>query len=91
MREVAGAFLPFTAVYVVLSFAAFQLDGIFIGATETRDMRNASILSFAGFLAASLLLAPAAGNVGLWSAFVLFVVLRAVALGMRYPAARSRV
>ena len=36
------------------------------------------------------LLAPLAGNVGLWSAFLLFVVLRAVALAIRYPSARNR-
>jgi MATE family multidrug resistance protein len=90
VRDLATAVLPFTAAYVGLSFAAFQLDGIFIGATATRDMRNASILSFLGFLLASWLLAPLAGNVGLWSAFLLFVVLRAVALAIRYPSARNR-
>lgn len=91
VRLTARALLPLTALYVALSFAAFQLDGIFVGITETRAMRNASAASFIGFLAASLLLVPVAGNVGLWWAFVGFVVLRALALGMAYPAARRRV
>lgn len=88
VRQVALEYLPYMAVYVTLSFAAFQLDGIFIGATGTRDMRNASVLSCLGFLATSLVLVPVAGNTGLWIAFILFVIYRAVALGLRYPATR---
>jgi MATE family multidrug resistance protein len=88
VRDSAAIHLPYAAVYVVLSFAAFQLDGIFVGATRTRDMRNASVLSFAAFLVASLWLVPRAGNRGLWIAFVLYVVTRAVTLAARYPALR---
>ena len=60
--------------------AAFQLDGVFIGATRTRQMRNASVLSLAVFLAFAVPLAGAFGNHGLWAAFVVFVVARALAL-----------
>ncbi len=91
VRALALELVPHTAIYVALSFAAFQLDGIFIGATATRDMRNASALSCLAFLALSLLLMPSWGNRGLWWAFVAFVVLRALALAARYPAIRSRV
>ena len=89
VRAVALAFLPWTALYILLSFGAFQLDGVFIGATGTRAMRNASVLSFTGFLVASLALVPLAGNTGLWVSFVAFVVLRAVALWIRYPGLRA--
>ncbi len=89
VRRTAAAFLPYAAIYVLVSFAAFQLDGIFIGATWTRDMRNASILSFAAFLLASLLLIPRAENLGLWVAFVLYVVVRGISLAARFPALRS--
>lgn len=91
VRDTAMRYLPWAALYVALSFAAFQLDGVFIGATETRPMRNASVLSFVGFLAASLVLVPIAGNLGLWGAFVLFVLLRAAALAARYRRLRERV
>lgn len=91
VRASAAAFLPHTAVYVVVSFAAFQLDGIFIGATRTRDMRNASVASFTVFLFASLWAVPRAGNAGLWSAFVLYVVVRAAALGVFYPRLRAEI
>jgi MATE family multidrug resistance protein len=91
VRDVADRFLPWTAAYVVASFAAFQLDGIFIGATGTKDMRNASILSFLAFLAASLWLTPRLGNGGLWMAFVLYVMARAATLGARYRRLRASI
>lgn len=91
VRDTAAGYLPYAAAYVLVSFAAFQLDGIFIGATRTRDMRNASVLSFAFFLAASGLLVPEANNLGLWIAFVLYVAARGVSLVARYPALRRSV
>ncbi|MCA9736398.1 MAG: MATE family efflux transporter [Gemmatimonadetes bacterium] len=91
VRTVAVRHLPWTALYVALSFAAFQLDGVFIGATGTRAMRNASVLSCLVFLVLSLPLARWGGNTGLWLAFVTFVVARALTLWRRYPALRARV
>ena len=89
VRRTAVDFLPYAAIYVLFSFGAFQLDGIFIGATWTRDMRNASILSFAAFLIASLLLIPRGENLGLWIAFVFYVIARGLSLAARFPALRS--
>ncbi len=88
VRELAGHYLPWTAAYVAASFAAFQLDGIFIGATATKEMRNASILSFGAFYAASRVLTPHLGNEGLWLAFLLYVITRALTLGLFYPKLR---
>ncbi len=85
VRATALAALPWAALYVLLSFPAFQLDGIFIGATRTREMRNASLASTAVFLLAWWALAPRFGNDGLWWAFIVYVVMRAVALGLYYP------
>ncbi|MEN1956195.1 MATE family efflux transporter [Luteimonas changyuni] len=80
VREVAAAHLPWSALYVLLSVAAFQLDGVFIGTTRTRAMRNASLASLAVFLICAWPLAAWFGNHGLWAAFVVFVVARALAL-----------
>jgi MATE family multidrug resistance protein len=91
VRAAALAQLPFAALYVLLSFPAFQLDGVFIGATRTRAMRDAAILSFAAFLGAWWLLALEHGNRGLWLAFILYVLARAVALGVHFSGLRAAI
>jgi MATE family multidrug resistance protein len=79
------------ALYTGASFMAFQLDGVFIGATRTQDMRNASIASAATFVGAAWLLAADLGNRGLWLAFIAFVIVRALALLLYYPALRRSI
>jgi len=69
----------------VTGVACFQLDGIFIGATRTRDMRNMMILSLAVFLAAWAALTPAFGNHGLWASMIVFFVIRGILLALYYP------
>jgi MATE family multidrug resistance protein len=66
--------------------ASWMFDGIFIGATRTRDMRNMMAVSFAGYVALVVLLVPAWGNHGLWAAMLGFFALRGLTLGLRYPA-----
>ena len=85
VRAAAADAMSWTALYVLLSFAAFQLDGIFIGATRTREMRNASLLATLVYLLAWWWLAPLFGNTGLWWAFLVYVCTRALALAAYYP------
>jgi len=85
VRVAAGDALGWAGLYVLLSFAAFQLDGIFIGATLTREMRNASFYSLIAFMLAWWWLTPLFGNHGLWCAFVIYVCARALALAAYYP------
>src|SRR5690606_41291651 len=66
-RAAARVYLPWVTAAPLLGVWAFQLDGIFIGATRTVDMRNAMLLSLAIFLAGWWLLTPFA-NHGLWAA-----------------------
>jgi len=81
VQQTALTYLPWCALYVMLSVAAFQLDGLFIGTTTTVPLRNASVLATSGFLLLCLLLIPSLANTGLWLAFIGFVVLRAICLG----------
>ena len=78
-------YLPWCAMTPLLGFVAFQLDGIFIGATRGRDMRNMMLVSLAVFFAAWAVLMPAFGTHGLWAALLVFFAARAVTLGMRLP------
>lgn len=90
VRAEARAFLPWMAAAPVLGIAAWMLDGIFIGATETRAMRNAMILSVAVYAVALAVLLPAWGNHGLWAALMILNVSRGVTLAARYPALEAR-
>lgn len=86
VREAAYAYLPWAVMTPVAGVACFQLDGIFIGATRTADMRNMMILSLAVFLGAWATLTPAFGNHGLWASLMAFYLARAATLGARYSA-----
>lgn len=90
VRAAATGLLGLAALYVVLSFGAFQLDGIFIGATRTAALRNAALVSAVGFLASDYLLQPL-GVEGLWLAMILFVCYRALGLLYYFPALRQSV
>lgn len=84
VRETARAFLFWSAIAPVAGVAAFQLDGIFIGSTWTRDMRNAMAISMIVYFAAWAVLTPLFGNHGLWASLIVFYLVRAVSLGWRY-------
>jgi len=85
VRASAAGFLPWAVASPLVSVWSFQLDGIFIGATRTAEMRNGMIVSLAGFLALSAALVPLWGNHGLWLAFLGFMALRALTLAVYLP------
>ena len=82
----ARNYLIYMTLAPILGLAAYMLDGVFIGATRTRDMRNMMALSLLVYVVAALLLAPSMGNHGLWLALLISFVARGVTLGLRYPA-----
>ena len=84
-REAALAYLPFCAAVPLIGVAAFQLDGLFIGTTQGRALRNAGMLAMAGYVALDMALAPRFGNTGVWSAFLMMYVLRALTLSAFLP------
>lgn len=85
VRTQALAYLPWAILLPLISVWGFQFDGIFIGATRARDLRNGMMISLAVFLLAALALVPLAGNHGLWGAFALFMAVRGVCLAWFYP------
>ena len=58
----------------------YQLDGIFIGASQTKEIRNAMIISVASFIVISINLTKYLGNHGLWLSLLLFMILRSLTL-----------
>ncbi|MFB2549733.1 MATE family efflux transporter [Ensifer soli] len=85
VRAAAYVYLPWAAVTAMTGALAFLMDGVFIGATWSRDMRNMMIAAFLCYGVALLVLVPAFGNHGLWASLNLFLVLRGVFLFALVP------
>jgi MATE family multidrug resistance protein len=83
-RTMARDYLVWAALSPVLGVWAFQLDGFFIGATLTSQMRSAMLLSLAIFLAAWWLLTPLR-NHGLWLALLVHYLARVGTLSFFLP------
>ena len=88
VRRTAEAYVWWSIAMPLVSSWAFSFDGIFIGATRTRTLRNSMFAAFAVFLIFAFGLSPQLGNHGLWLAFFLFLTLRGGILAVLYPALR---
>ncbi len=86
VQAAARVYLPYMIVAPLAGCAAWMLDGIFIGATRSADMRNMMAVSFAIYVVTALVMVPTLGNHGLWTALLVSFVARGVTLGLRYPA-----
>ncbi|HEX8594641.1 MAG TPA: MATE family efflux transporter [Pseudomonas sp.] len=81
VRDTAFIYLPYLAALPLLAVWSYLLDGLFIGATRAREMRNAMLLSV-------VITAPVAyavqglGNHGLWMTLLLFMLIRGASLGV---------
>ncbi|MCE8009421.1 MATE family efflux transporter [Aestuariivita sp.] len=87
----ARIYLIWMVMAPILGVWAWMFDGIFIGATQTRDMRNMMVISFVIYWLAVFTLIPVMGNHGLWLALIISFVARGMTLGLRYPRIEARV
>ncbi|HET7370172.1 MAG TPA: MATE family efflux transporter [Gammaproteobacteria bacterium] len=83
VRALAMDYLPWMIASPLVSVWAFEFDGVFVGATRAREMRNAMLFALACYLAIWYVAQPL-GNHGLWLAFVLFLGARGVFMGLIY-------
>ena len=90
VRAHAGQWLPLIALTPLISVWSFLLDGIYIGTTHTREMRNGMIVSLLVFLASNLILVHFYGNTGLWISYIVLMVARTLTLYHTYPRILSR-
>ena len=90
VRSEAGDYLIWATLLPLASVWSYQLDAIFVGATATAAMRNGMALSLAAFGLTLWLALPVWGNHGLWLAFLVFMVVRALTLAARYPEIERR-
>jgi MATE family multidrug resistance protein len=63
-----------------ISSFCYQIDGIFIGASQTKELRNAMIVSVSIYILCALFLVSSFGNSGLWISLCIFFTLRALTL-----------
>jgi MATE family multidrug resistance protein len=82
VRQAALTYMPWAAITGLTGALAFVMDGAFIGATWSSDMRNRMLMSFAGYLAAVAIFVPLYGNHGLWLAMNGFLLFRGVFLAV---------
>ena len=81
IAEQARPYYIYMILIPVITFAAFLWDGIYIGATAAKEIRNTMIIaSLLVFLPAWYILMPLYGNHGLWIAFLLFMIARGVSM-----------
>ncbi|HUF86561.1 MAG TPA: MATE family efflux transporter [Thermohalobaculum sp.] len=90
VRAAAAAHAPWATLMPVVAVLAYQLDGVFIGATAGPQMRNAMIVASGVFVPLGWLMTEAMGNHGLWAAMWIWMALRAGTLALAYPALEAR-
>jgi MATE family multidrug resistance protein len=84
VRETAMRYLPWLIVSPLVSVWSFLYDGVYVGATRAREMRNIMVVStFIVFVPAWYLLQDF-GNHGLWLAFTLFMASRGIGMHIGY-------
>ena len=81
VRQTALTYLPYLATLPLIAVWSYLLDGLFIGATRAREMRNSMLLAVGLTLPLGWLL-QGLGNHGLWLAFLSFMLMRGVCLGV---------
>ena len=78
--EKAGEFIIWIIFVPIISFASFLWDGIYIGATASKSMRNSMIIaSLLVFFPVTILLNNMLGNHSLWLGLLLFMAARGIA------------
>lgn len=85
VRAEARQFLPWLVAAPLIGVASWILDGVFIGATQTREMMRAMLISVPIYGAALLLLVPLVGNHGLWASLMVLNATRGVTMLLAYP------
>ncbi len=85
LRYLSYKYLIWVIIIPPIASFCYQLDGIFIGATQTKEMRNSMIVSVVIYISLSIFLTQKLHNYGIWFALLLLMVLRASTLHFYFP------
>ena len=84
LRYVTYEYLIWVVLIPPVASFCYQYDGIFIGASQTAEIRNAMIISVAFFIFISIHMTNYLHNHGLWLSLVLFMIIRSLTLSMYF-------
>jgi len=85
VQQAARDYLAWAALTALVGVMAFQMDGVYIGATWSADMRNMMLMSLLAFLLTWWIATPILQNHGLWLALEVFLGIRGITLYARLP------
>jgi len=80
IRNLSSSYAIWLIIMPLISSFCFQFDGIFIGVSQTKELRNAMIFSVFCYLTISLFLTDLMSNTGVWISLCIFMILRALSL-----------
>tara|TARA_E500000178_G_scaffold237237_1_gene233729 strand:+ start:96 stop:1304 length:1209 start_codon:yes stop_codon:yes gene_type:complete len=80
IRYLSYKYLLWVIIIPPIASFCYQLDGVFIGATQTKEMRNSMIVSVIIYITLSIFLTQELHNYGIWFSLLLFMILRASTL-----------
>jgi len=80
IKSLSSSYAVWLIIMPLISSFCYQFDGIFIGASQTNELRNAMIFSVLLYVIISLILADFLGNTGIWISLCIFMILRALSL-----------
>jgi len=80
IKNLSSSYAVWLIIMPLISSFCYQFDGIFIGASQTKELRNAMIFSVFSYLLISIILTDFLGNTGIWISLCLFMILRALSL-----------
>ena len=80
IRELSSSYVIWLIILPLISSFCYQFDGIFIGASQTKELRNAMVFSVLSYLIISIILTKLIFNNGIWMSLCIFMILRAISL-----------
>tara|TARA_B110000196_G_scaffold261425_1_gene232924 strand:+ start:295 stop:1605 length:1311 start_codon:yes stop_codon:yes gene_type:complete len=80
IQNLSSTYVVWLIIMPLISSFCYQFDGIFIGASQTKELRNAMCFSVFSYVLISLVLTDTLGNTGIWISLCIFMILRALSL-----------
>ena len=80
VKQLSSTFIVWLIILPFIASFCYQFDGIFIGASQTKELRNAMMFSVFCYLIISIVLTKYYSNTGVWISLCMFMILRALSL-----------